>query len=311
MHAYFFGPSLGGKSYLCRGSTMINENESGLLTRTVTDIFKKIGINSNFIVKISVYQIFLNQIHDLLLDNNNEAFDISGLIKLQVNNIKEFDSVLRNAINNRKILSKNLNMNIYDIKKLSHLIISLYIENKKEINIIPFSQIDFIELVSSDYGLLSENEINNNSQNEININTNNAFKAIADNIINLSKNISSNNVNNNHILMTSLKNTMKINSNIILFNCIIPWEFPLKHSYNSSKFINMIYNKVNNYIKIKNENINYLLDHNQINNNVEKNNNYKGNLNNNFNRKRMNDYLNNLTIDKMNNIRAQNEYNII
>ena len=308
---FFFGPSSGGKSYLCRGSTMINENETGLLTTTVNDIFKKIGINSDFIIKISVYQIYLNKIYDLLLDNNNEIFDINGLNKQEIKNIKEFDSVLRNAINNRKNLSTNLNMNINDIKKMSHLIISFYIENKKEINIIPFSQIDFIELVSCDYGLLSENEINNNMQNEIYINTNYAFNAIADNMINLSKNTASKNINNNHILISSLKNTMKVNSNIILFNCIIPWEFPLKHSYNSSKFINMIYNQIKDFTKINNNKISYFLDYNKINNNIGKNQNYNdNNFNNNLNNQRMNEYLNSLTIDKMNKIIPQKENNI-
>ena len=308
---FFFGPSSGGKSYLCRGSTMINENETGLLSRTVNDIFKKIGINSDFIVKISVYQIYLNKIYDLLQDTNNEIFDINGLNKQEIKNIKEFDSALRNAINNRKNLSSNLNININDIKKMSHLIISLYIENKREINIIPFSQIDFIELVSCDYGLLSENEINNNMQNEIYINTNYAFNAIADNMINLSRNTTSKNNNNNHILISFLQNTMKVNSNIILFNCIIPWEFPLKHSYNSSKFINMIYNQIKDFTKINNNKISYFLDYNKINNNIGKNQNYNdNNFNNNLNNQRMNEYLNSLTIDKMNKIIPQKENNI-
>ena len=84
---FFFGPSSGGKSYLCRGSTMINENETGLLSRTVNDIFKKIGINSDFIFKISVYQIYLNKIYDLLQDTNNEIFDINRLNKQEIKNI--------------------------------------------------------------------------------------------------------------------------------------------------------------------------------------------------------------------------------
>ena len=306
----FFGPSFGGKSYLCRGSPILNENESGLLTRTVNDIFKKIGINNDFIVKISVYQVYLNKLYDLTAAINNEVFKVDDLIKKEIKNIKEFDSLLKEAINNRKNLSKNLNMNINDIKKKSHLIISLYIENKKDKKIIPFSQIDFLELVSSDFGLSDENEVNNNLKNEIYINTNYAFNAIADNIINLSKNISINQLNNNHILLTCLKNTLKSNSNIILFNCVIPWEFPLKHSYNSCKFINYIYNQIKGFSVINNNKISYsyLLDFNKINKNIEKNNylNYNSNCNNNVNSERMNNYLN---IDKTNNIIPEKEIN--
>ena len=302
----FFGPSSGGKSYLCRGSPLINENESGLLTRSVNDIFKKIEINSDLSVKISVYQIYFNKIFDLLVEFNNDIINISQLIKRDIKNIKEFDSVLSEAINNRKKLSINLNMKNNEIKKLSNLIMSLYIENKRDINIIPYSQIDFIELVSCDYGLIIEDELNNNLQNELVIDTNNTFNAIVNNMINISKNNFIKNVNNN-ILISCLKNTMNNNSNIILFNCIIPWEYPLRHSYNSSKVANMLYNQVNNFNESNNNKQNYLLDYNKINNNIEKNiNNIK---NNNLNNTRMNEYLNSLIIDKYD-IIPKKEYNI-
>ena len=286
---FFFGPSFGGKSYLCRGSPIINENESGLITRTINDIFKIINMDSNFNVKISVYQIYLDKIYDLLLNNNNNINDIFELNKKEIKNNKEFDLILREAINNRNNLIKNLSTNNNDIKKVSHLIISLYIKNIKEMNISEYSQIDFVELSPCDYGLLNENEINDNLENKIYRNINNTFNLIAENIINISKNITSN-INNNNILISSLKNTMKINSNIILINCVIPWEFPLKNSYNSSKFINMIYNKVNEFQEInKEDNFTYYLDSNKINNNIQ---------NNNIRHERMVDYLNNLTIDK-------------
>ena len=287
---FFFGPSFGGKSYLCRGSPLINEKESGLITRTINDIFSKIGTNSDFVVKISVYQVYLDKVNDLLLDTNNNYINIiSNITKREIKNYKDFDLTLREAINNRKKLNKDLSMDNNDIKKISHLIISLYLENKKEINIIPLSQIDFIELVSCEYGLLNENEINNNLQNEIYISTNNTFNAIADKIMNLSINIT----NENNTLISCLKNTMQFDSNIILINCVIPWEYPLKHSYNSSKFTNMIYNRKNEYKKINNTKFIYSVDYNQINNNI------KINPSNNLGQESMTKYLNNLTIDKM------------
>ena len=292
---FFFGPSFGGKSYLCRGSPLINEKESGLITRTINDIFNKIGVNSDFVVKISVYQVYLNKINDLLLDINNNSINApSNITKREIKNYKDFDFTLREAINNRKKLNKDLVMKNNDIKKISHLIISLYLENKKEINIIPLSQIDFIELVSCEYGLLNEKDINNNLQNEIYINTNSTFNAIAEKMINLSKNMISNE-NNNNALISSLKNTMKFDSNIILINCVIPWEYPLKHSYNSSKFANMIYNKIKESDKMNNNKSIYSDNYEQLNNYIKINPN-----NNNFGEESMTKYLNNLKIDKTN-----------
>ena len=304
----FFGPSSGGKSYLCRGSPIINEHESGLLTRSVNDIFKKIGINSDYSIKISVYQIYMNKIYDLLVEFNNDIIDISQLIKIEIKNTKEFDLSLSEAINNRKKLSGNINMKNNDIKKLSHLITSLYIENKKDKNIIPFSQIDFIELIPSDYGLSNEEEINYKPQNDIYINTNKEFNCIADYLVNLSKNNIPNNIIDNNILISSLKNTMNINSNIIFFNCVIPWEFPLNHSLYSSKFVSFVYERINGFNNINNNNLSYLLDYNKINNNID--NNYNNIINNNINKGRMNQYLNNLTIDKKYNIQPKKENNI-
>jgi hypothetical protein len=87
---------------------------------------------------------------------------------------------------------------------------------------------------------------------------------------------------------------MKLDSNIILMNCVIPWEYPLKHSYNSSKFTSMIFNKIKESEKTNNDKFTYLLDYNKINNNIQLN------PNNNLGNESMTKYLNNLTIDKVN-----------
>ena len=170
----FFGPTLGGKSYLLRGSQNRNENESGLLTRAIKEIFQRIEFNSNFCVKIAVYQIYLNKIYDLLSNDNNpqltidnkygelnNSFNVNilGLTKKEIKNSNEYDNNLREAINNRRNLSHFFGIN--DIKQKSHFIISIFLENNVENDnneYIPFSQFDFVELVSSNFGLLNENE---------------------------------------------------------------------------------------------------------------------------------------------------------
>ena len=320
----FFGPTLGGKSYLLRGSPFKNENEAGLLTRAIREIFQRIEFNNSFLVKISVYQIYLDKIYDLLSNNNNELnietkysdinntynINILGLSKREIKNSNEYDTTLREAINNRRNLSKIFGVN--DFKKKSHFIMSLYLENKNEENkYITYSQFDFVELVSSNFGLLNENEnLNDNMAINQNLfqNTKNTFNSLADNIIHLSQDSLS---TNNTTLTIALKNTMKPGSNIIFVNCVIPWEFPLKDSYSSLKFTNLIFSQI-----YKSDNNSNLL--NNINNSTNNltyslefsdNNNTCSRLNQNVNQnlinindsgyEKMTEYLNSLTIDKI------------
>jgi len=335
----FFGPTLGGKSYLLRGSQNRNENESGLLTRAIKEIFQRIEFNSNFCVKIAVYQIYLNKIYDLLSNDNNPQLSIDnkygelnksynvnilGLTKKEIKNSNEYDMTLRESINNRKNLSQTFGIN--DIKKKSHLIISIYLENKIENNnnnFLPFSQFDFVELVSSNYGLLAESENNINIDDSLFQNTNNVFNSIAENIISLSQGSLS---TKDSVVTLSLKNTMKLGSNIILMNCVVPWEFPLESSYNSIKFANSIYS----HICKSNNNSNYFNNYNNNNSmnnltlefsnsnscnhlikdlNLNQNPNQNNIINiNDSNYEKMNEYLNSLTIDKMDYLFPEKEF---
>ena len=328
----FFGPSMGGKSYLLRGSHLKNENESGLLTRAINDIFQRLKFNNNICLKISVYQIFLDKIYDLLSNEDNKEVNIEtnyseinhvyninilGLTKKEIKDNNEYDFCLREAINNRRYLAQFFGIN--DIKQKSHFIISLFLENKNENNdeYIPFSQFDFVELVSSNFGLLNENENENDINIEPNLfqNTNDVFNSIAENIICISHNSLS---SNDTLLTLALKNTLTPCSNIIFMNCVIPWEYPLKDSYSSLKFTNMIFSQIyknenNSPIldNIKNNNNNqnnltYLLDYSDNNNNIYNNNAYQNihnkniiNNSNNSGYEKMNEYLNSLTIDSM------------
>ena len=332
----FFGPTLSGKSYLLRGSPFKDDNESGLLTRAINDIFQRLEFNNNFSLKISVYQIFLDKIYDLLSNDNNMELNIDtnyseinnncninilGLNKKEIKNSNEYDLTLREAINNRRKLSQILG--IIDIKQKSHFIISLFLEknignNNNNFEKITFSQFDFVELVSSNYGLFNENqnEILNNITIEQDIlrDTKEVFNSLAENIICLSNNSF---INNDTLLTLALKNTMKSGSNIMFVNCVIPWEFPLKDSYSSLKFSNMIFNQINNNqnsdslnnINLKKNianNVTYSLDSSE-NNNIEKNNIIYRNINqnniinniNNLGYEKMNEYLSSLTIDKI------------
>ena len=317
---FLFGPSFGGKSYLLRGSTIQKENESGLLTKAVDDIFQKIGLNNNnYRIRISVYQIYMDKIYDLLLtENDNNNMNIIGISNREIKNRNEFDLNLREAY-------KNILIN--ETKGQSHLIISIYLENKKETKIISFNQIDFIELASYNQGYI-------NKKNQVFNNINKTFNLIIENIINISKNNLIN--DDNDKLIISLKNTLKPGSNIIFFNCVIPYEYPLTNSYHASKFTSIIYNEINKNNKdmnkinktyslnynINNENrMNYntyhynekflnnidSLNNNDDNINININSDNKDNDNNNIELEKMNDYLNSLTINKMDYILKTNE----
>ena len=324
---FFFGPTSGGKSYLLRGSPYKDENESGLLTRAINEIFQRLQFNSSFVLKISVYQIFLDKIYDLLSNddnmelnievnyseiNNNCNINILGLNKKEIKNSEDYDLTLREAIYNRRKLSQTLG--ISNIKKKSHFIISLFLENiidnNNNVGCEPFSQFDFVELISSNYGLLNENEENLDIDKTIFDNSKEVFNSVAENIICLSHNSY---CDNDSLLTLALKNTLKPSSNIIFANCVIPWEFPLKDSYSALKFTNMLFNQI--YKSENNSNINllnninslnsnsgnsltYMLDNSENNINVNKNNIFN-NINNSDNKQNLNKYLKSLTIDKM------------
>ena len=250
---FFFGPESSGKSYVLRGGDAQNEKEPGILTRVINDILNVISINKFFIIKCSVYQIFMDNIYDLLsndinqlnikedLNNSNGDFCntyVEGLIKKNINNKQEYDLIIREAINNRKNLNQVLGIN--NNKKRSHLIITIYLTE----NNYTLSQINFVELASSNFGILNDNDdynyIANENNNNLFKNTSNVFNSIAENIISLAKGCIS---NNDSILTLALKKTMSPTSNIIFMNCVVPWEFPLSDSFTAVKFSNMIYCK--------------------------------------------------------------------
>ena len=333
---FFFGPTSGGKSYLLRGSPYKDENESGLLTRAINEIFQRLQFNSSFVLKISVYQIFLDKIYDLLSNDDNMELNIEvnyseinsncninilGLNKKEIKNSEDYDLTLREAIYNRRKLSQALG--ISNIKKKSHFIISLFLENiidnNNNVGCEPFSQFDFVELISSNYGLLNENEENLDIDKTIFGNSKEVFNSVAENIICLSHNSY---CDNDSLLTLALKNTLKPSSNIIFANCVIPWEFPLKDSYSALIFTNMLFNQI--YKSENNSNINllnninslnsnsgnsltYMLDNSENNTNVNKNNIFN-NINNSDNKENLNQYLKSLSIDKMDYLFPEKDY---
>ena len=194
----FFGPIDSGKSYSLRGSADYKNNEHGILSKAINDIFSLVEltkqanqnekINSFFIVKISAYQIYLDSVHDLLsreikqikveqyYDDNLINTNLVNLTQKQIKNKNDYDTFIQEAVRQRKNLAQVLKVN--ELKRKSHLVISISIE-KREItsdgisrinneNLIDnYAQIDFVELVSSNFGLISDFDENDSSMNSI------------------------------------------------------------------------------------------------------------------------------------------------
>ena len=286
----FFGPSSSGKSYLFLGEneengekinnykSKISKNnnnkklEGGLLRRSINNLLNLIKMNkqgndikdniqNKYEIKISIYQIYMDKIYDLLNNkisnisiqkyyDDDEAININlvGLTDVKINSIQEYEKVIKDAELNRKNLPQILKAK--NINKNSHIVISLKLQRiiqntignniSDNYTINSFSQIDFVELVSSEIGLNDNFQNNNNDLSyEFSLynNTKNVYDSIIDNIIHASNGTTP---KNETMLTLSLKNTLKTNSKIIFFNCVIPWEYPINNSYKSLKFANWL-----------------------------------------------------------------------
>ena len=301
----FYGPIDSGKSFLLRGGSTSYGGESGLLYRGIRDIFRLISLynqantnTSSFHVKFCSYQIYLDNIHDLLssesyivtiekvLENNLVNTNLIGLTEKEIKNIAEYESCMREAVHNRATLSQKLKIN--DINRKSYFIISIRLEKKIyskdgmliiDDNFKNYSRIDFVELVSSNFANNSEQIPENDfsPKSMLYRNTDNVFNSLCENIVcscNCTK------PNNDCALTLALKNSINPESNIVFINCIIPWESPPNFSYKAIKFTNWLRNMVieqnknQNLDKINNdENINE--NNNNINNNIINNSNQK------------------------------------
>ena len=304
----FYGPIDSGKSFLLRGGSTSYGGESGLLYRGIRDIFRLISLynqantnTSSFHVKFCSYQIYLDNIHDLLssenyivtiekvLENNLVNTNLIGLTEKEIKNIAEYESCMREAVHNRATLSQKLKIN--DINRKSYFIISIRLEKKIyskdgmliiDDNFKNYSRIDFVELVSSNFANNSEQIPENDfsPKSMLYRNTDNVFNSLCANIVcscNCTK------PNNDCALTLALKNSINPESNIVFINCIIPWESPPNFSYKAIKFTNWLRNMV--IEQNKNQNLDKINNDENIN---ENNNIIKNNIINNSNQKLIN-----------------------
>ena len=292
-----------------------NEKKNkGLIKSSIYKILNLIKINkqgndipnnvkNKYELKISIYQVYFDKIFDLLSKDvkkinmqinydENKVLDtkLIGLTDAEIRNSQDYEKIVKEIEINRKNLARNLK--VKDINKNSYLIVSLKlrkkIQNRVGNNIIDnysadyFSQIDFVELVSSEIGLSDKFQNTNDLSFEYSLyeNTKKVYDSIIDNISSSNYGISP---TKESTVTLSLKNTLKTNSNIIFFNCVIPWEYPINESFKALKFTTWLRNQVvNNEENINNNdngNLN-LVNNNNLFNTINESNNI---INNQFN----------------------------
>ena len=288
------GPIDSGKSFLLRGGNTQYGGESGLIYRGIRDIFRLISLynqantnTSSFHVKFCSYQIYLDNIHDLLskesfivtvekyLENNLVNTNLIGLTEKEIKSIPEYESCMREAVHNRATLSQKLKIN--DINRKSYFIISIRLEKKIyskdgiliiDDNFKNYSRIDFVELVSSNFANNSDQITENDMSPKAMLyrNTDNVFNSICENIV-CSCNCTT--PSSDCALTLALKNSINPESNIVFINCVVPWESPPNFSFKAVKFSNWL----RNLVLEQNQNLENNNDVNDnINNEIENNN---------------------------------------
>ena len=328
------GPIDSGKSFLLRGGNTQYGGESGLIYRGIRDIFRLISLynqantnTSSFHVKFCSYQIYLDNIHDLLskesfivtvekyLENNLVNTNLIGLTEKEIKSIPEYESYMREAVHNRASLSQKLKIN--DINRKSYFIISIRLEKKIyskdgiliiDDNFKNYSRIDFVELVSSNFANNSDQTTENDMSPKAMLyrNTDNVFNSICENIV-CSCNCTT--PSSDCALTLALKNSINPESNIVFINCVVPWESPPNFSFKAIKFSNWL----RNLVLEQNQNME---NNNDVNDNInnENENNNKNIVNNSNERlpsiQRNNAYGNNFENQKKNlNLINRTEYN--
>ena len=309
---FFFGPNLGGKSYLLMGEKDKKNNESnyyqkmtykkkysntnksesnkkiegGLLRRSVNNILNLIKINkqgndnssqiqNKYELFFSAYEVYMDKIYDLLSKSINNIslqkyyddeqylnINLVNLTNTEIRTIQDYEKIMKEIDFNKNNLAKVLK--ITNLDKKSHIVMSLKLQKKIQntvgsnitdnYSINSFSQIDFIELIASDIGLSDKFDDKNDLSYEYKLysNTKDVYDSLCDNIICVNNGTTP---SRESLLTLSLKNTLKTNSNIIFFNCVIPWEFPINHSFKALKFSTWLRNQIiNESENIKNNN---------------------------------------------------------
>ena len=137
------GQNNSGKSYTMSGKNDDN-NLKGIIPRVAEDVFEFIRDNENleFIVQVSIVDIYKDKIKDLITNNDininldeepsNNKINFEGIYEKSIINENEVLNILEKGINNKSKLDYNINLNGNFSKSNFIFILKLIQNNKKE-----------------------------------------------------------------------------------------------------------------------------------------------------------------------------------
>ena len=137
------GQNNSGKSYTMYGKNDDN-NLKGIIPRVAEDVFEFIRDNENleFIVQVSIVDIYKDKIKDLITNNDininldeepsNNKINFEGIYEKSIINENEVLKILEKGINNKSKLDYNINLNGNFSKSNFIFILKLIQNNKKE-----------------------------------------------------------------------------------------------------------------------------------------------------------------------------------
>ena len=223
-----FGPSNSGKEHLFLN---INNISNTLLYKSISDVLNIISLsnNCNYELCLSAWLIYgNNNVNGLLMKN-----------KVTIRKVSELENHCMEIFNKKRNICGLSNINEYDKKSHIKITITLYKDSVYQ------GQIDFVELACSDFAYGKKN-----SNKEIEKSINSLFDLISEMNIKNNNHIGGN--NNKSLLNYYLTNTCCQNNNnnnpcdVLVINCIIPWENPLNFSLKSLKITNTLRNSIHN-----------------------------------------------------------------
>ena len=181
---FAYGATGSGKTYTMLG---INENERGIMPRSVIDLFKMLNKRKNkeFRLSVSYVEIYNEEIRDLLgnreelklHEDPTKGVIIQGVKEIFVDNVDNFFDILYKGNQKRTVGKTNAN----ETSSRSHALLKINIENKDKegpnssnINCGRFILVDLAGSEKNNSSINPNN--NNNNSNNINLNTKNNLR---------------------------------------------------------------------------------------------------------------------------------------
>ena len=180
---FAYGATGSGKTYTMLG---INENERGIMPRSVIDLFKMLNKRKNkeFRLSVSYVEIYNEEIRDLLgnreelklHEDPTKGVIIQGVKEIFVDNVDNFFDILYKGNQKRTVGKTNAN----ETSSRSHALLKINIENKDKegpnSSNINCGRFILVDLAGSEKNNSSINPNNNNNSNNNNLNTKNNLR---------------------------------------------------------------------------------------------------------------------------------------